>query len=256
MIGKLKTVVFDAPDHRALARFYVDLFAGEERYADDEWATVFTPDGWRLGFQAAPDHVAPAWPSGSASQQMHLDIQVPDMEIAAVRAEGLGARRIGGGDNWIVMADPAGHPFCLCANEQTEPVRVFAVNLDTPDSKALAAFYGEVFGMTVKYDSDEAMWVGAENGPMGEMLFQTVADHQAPRWPDPAHPQQLHLDIEVDDVDQAEEKVLALGATRLPGEGETGGSTPIRPATRSACCSRCDPGWSVTRVGSRPRPVR
>jgi hypothetical protein len=33
-IGTLKTVVLDAPDHRALARFYVALTGGEERYAD------------------------------------------------------------------------------------------------------------------------------------------------------------------------------------------------------------------------------
>ncbi len=31
-----------------------------------------------------------------------------------------------------------------------------------------------------------------------------------------ARPQQLHLDVEVDDADEAELAVLALGATRLP----------------------------------------
>jgi hypothetical protein len=43
-----------------------------------------------------------------------------------------------------------------------------------------------------------------------------------PRWPDPEHPQQLHLDIRVDDVDAAERAVLALGARRLPTERESG----------------------------------
>jgi len=47
-----------------------------------------------------------------------------------------------------------------------------------------------------------------------------VADYSAPRWPDPAYPQQLHLDVRVDDVTVAEPAVLALGATRLPGEGD------------------------------------
>jgi catechol-2,3-dioxygenase len=220
MIGKLRTVVLDAPDHRALAKFYVDLFGGEQKFVDDGWATVFTPDGWRLAFQAAPDHVAPQWPASDASQQFHLDIQVPDREAAAARAESLGARRLGGGETWIVMADPAGHPFCLCTSEQTEPIRMFAVTLDTPDSKSLAAFYSEVFGMEVKYDSDEAMMIGTDDGPMGTMLFQTVPDHVAPRWPDPAFPQQFHLDITVDDIDAAEARVLALGATRLPGSGD------------------------------------
>jgi predicted enzyme related to lactoylglutathione lyase len=220
MIGNFKTVVFDAPDHRALAKFYVDLFDGELRFADDEWATIFTPDGWRLGFQAAPDHIQPQWPSESASQQMHLDIQVPDKDEAAKRAESLGARRIGGGATWNVMADPAGHPFCLCTNDQAEPMKVFAINIDTAAAKALAAFYGELFGMAVKYDSDEAMWIGADGGPMGDMLFQTVAGHHTPRWPDPSAPQQLHLDVLVADIAEADAKVLALGAVRLPGDGE------------------------------------
>jgi hypothetical protein len=42
-----------------------------------------------------------------------------------------------------------------------------------------------------------------------------------PRWPDPAFPQQLHLDIEVDDIAEAEPPVLALGATLLVGGGGT-----------------------------------
>jgi hypothetical protein len=98
---------------------------------------------------------------------------------------------------------------------------MFAVNIDSDQSKSLAAFYGEMLGMTTKYDSEEAMWIGADEGPMNNILFQTVADYQPPRWPDPSAPQQLHLDIKVPDIDQAEDAALALGATRLPGEGET-----------------------------------
>ena len=51
-------------------------------------------------------------------------------------------------------------------------------------------------------------------------MFQQVAELQRPRWPDPAYPQQLHLDITVDDADEAERAALALGAHRLPGDGE------------------------------------
>jgi hypothetical protein len=48
-------------------------------------------------------------------------------------------------------------------------------------------------------------------------LEKTVFD-----CPDPERPQQLHLDIRVDDVDAAEREVLELGATRLPGQSEDG----------------------------------
>ncbi|WP_018352663.1 VOC family protein [Longispora albida] len=218
---ELKTVVFDARDHRGLARFYAELTGGEERYADDEWVTVFTGDGWRLGFQAAPDHVAPEWPGQARPQQMHLDFQVADLAAATTGAERLGARRIGGGDTWNVMADPAGHPFCLCAGEHAEPIRTYGVSIDCSDGGPLAVFYAELLGYTVKYQQDGMAWIGtATPAPMGEMLFQAVEGYNPPQWPDPAHPQQLHLDITVSDIEAAERRALELGATRLPGDGE------------------------------------
>ncbi|MBG6135638.1 VOC family protein [Longispora fulva] len=214
-------MVFDAQDHRGLARFYVALTGGEERYADDEWVTTFTGDGWRLGFQAAPDHVAPRWPDQAHPQQMHMDFQVADLAAATARAEELGARTIETGASRTVLADPAGHPFCLCASEQAEPIRTFAVNIDCPDGAPLSEFYAALLGYQVKYQQDKMAWVGtAEPAPMGEILFQPVADYRPPRWPDPAHPQQMHLDFTVTDVDAAESRALELGATRLPGEGD------------------------------------
>jgi hypothetical protein len=59
--------------------------------------------------------------------------------------------------------------------------------------------------------------------------------YEAPQWPDPAHPQQEHLDIRVDDVDAAEQAVLALGATRLPNEHENGFRVFTDPAGHPFC---------------------
>jgi hypothetical protein len=47
-----------------------------------------------------------------------------------------------------------------------------------------------------------------------------VADYNRPQWPDPAHPQQCHLDVTVTDIDDAESGALKLGATRLTGGGD------------------------------------
>jgi hypothetical protein len=52
------------------------------------------------------------------------------------------------------------------------------------------------------------------------IAFQRAPDFRPPRWPDPDQPQQMHIDVRVEDLDQAEQKVLALGARRLPGGGE------------------------------------
>lgn len=78
-IGKLKTVVLDAPDIARLSAFYSELAGWIQRYADHEWITMTTGDGWRIGLQSAPGHVPPQWPDPSHPQQAHLDLRVPDL---------------------------------------------------------------------------------------------------------------------------------------------------------------------------------
>ena len=56
MIGSLRAVALDAPDIDRLAAFYEQL-AGWRRVpdGDDEWITLDTGDGWRMGLQRAVD---------------------------------------------------------------------------------------------------------------------------------------------------------------------------------------------------------
>ena len=92
--------------------------------------------------------------------------------------------------------------------------RLHHVVIDCPDPTALAAFYSELLGLPVTYRSDD--WVViAQNDTTSGIAFQRARDHQPPQWPHPARPQQLHLDVMVDDVDAAEPRVLGLGARRL-----------------------------------------
>jgi catechol-2,3-dioxygenase len=216
MVGKLKTIVWDAPDIQTLADFYVGVAGLEQHYADEEWVTLHSPDGWRFGVQRAPDHVPPQWPDPARPQQMHVDFQVADIEAAAQHAESLGARRLSGNDHWITLADPAGHPFDLCQAD-VEATSVFAVTIDTADAPELGRFYSGLLGLDLTYEGPEGVLIGTAGQ---HVMFQQVAELQRPRWPDPAYPQQLHLDITVDEADEAERAALALGAVRLPGDGE------------------------------------
>jgi len=52
------------------------------------------------------------------------------------------------------------------------------------------------------------------------LAFQHAPDHVAPQWPDPAHPQQAHLDLRVPDLSKASAKAVGLGA-KLLRENET-----------------------------------
>ena len=67
----------------------------------------------------------------------------------------------------------------------------------------------------------EPEWVTLTSGSGLRLCFQESADHQRPTWPEPGVEQQVHLDFTVEDLDEAEEGVLALGASRpdfQPGE--------------------------------------
>lgn len=92
--------------------------------------------------------------------------------------------------------------------------RLQSLVVDCPDPGSLATFYEQLLGLERVEDSDD--WVTIADGPI-RIAFQRVESFTAPRWPDPGAPQQMHLDVLVDDLDVAERQVLELGATLLEG---------------------------------------
>ncbi|MCX4676785.1 VOC family protein [Streptomyces sp. NBC_01433] len=120
-IATLGTVVLDCPDPAALAGFYAAVLGGTFEHLEgdgDEWVELTGGAGTPLAFQAAPGYVPPRWPSPEGSQQFHLDLTVTDLDAAEREVLALGARVLDAADrkrSFRVYADPAGHPFCLCA---------------------------------------------------------------------------------------------------------------------------------------------
>lgn len=212
-------VVFDAADIVSLSAFYRGLAGWAESSADGSWITLDTPDGWQIGLQAVPDHRPPRWPGQDLPQQAHLDLRVPDLDAALTRAVDLGGTLLNKSDAWYTVADPAGHPFDLCLKPDDPHTTLMGVMLDCPDAKTLSAFYADLLGKPVTYEADSMAMIG-EDGAQ-PVLFQQVTGYTAPRWPDPAHPQQAHLDVLVEDLDTAERAALALGATATGARGQT-----------------------------------
>ncbi len=111
-------MVLDCPDAVSLAIFYADLLGGRAVTSDPAWCEVILDHPPKLAFQLVSNFEPPDWPDG-VPQQLHLDLSVSDLEAASLRAVGLGAMVLAGpveepGCVFIVHADPAGHPFCLC----------------------------------------------------------------------------------------------------------------------------------------------
>ncbi|MET0474340.1 MAG: VOC family protein [Mycobacterium sp.] len=88
-----------------------------------------------------------------------------------------------------------------------------SVVLDCPEPRVLAKFYAAVLGGEIEAQDDTWAVLVEPNGR--RLAFQLAPDFEPPRFPDPRGSQQFHLDIEVDDVDEAESEVLAHGATRV-----------------------------------------
>ncbi|MDT6984314.1 VOC family protein [Streptomyces lusitanus] len=116
-VAKVGAVVLDCPDPHALAGFYAGVVGGTPE-GEGDWVDLAVPGGPTLAFQRAEGHVPPEWPAADHSQQFHLDLTVEDLDAAEKEVLALGAKPLDTEDrsrSFRVYADPAGHPFCLCA---------------------------------------------------------------------------------------------------------------------------------------------
>lgn len=117
--------------------------------------------------------------------------------------------------------------------------RLKSVVFDCPEPISLAHFYQGMLGGILVIDDDET-------GPDGDgwvdliaehtyprVSFQRAADYVAPHWPSGHGEQQLHLDIEVDDMGAADERVRALGARCV--EKHDGFSVYLDPVGHPFC---------------------
>jgi catechol 2,3-dioxygenase-like lactoylglutathione lyase family enzyme len=116
--------------------------------------------------------------------------------------------------------------------------RMHHVVLDCPDPAALAAFYAALLRLPVTYRDDDWVVVAASDTSAG-LAFQRAPGNQPPTWPNPAVPQQFHLDIMVEDPASAGPRVLALGAVKLNGQ-----NVYADPAGHPFCLIR-RPRWAA-----------
>jgi hypothetical protein len=108
--------------------------------------------------------------------------------------------------------------------------------LDCPDPRPIAAFYGALLDWDVEASDD---WADVRSPDRQQCLsFQPVADFRAPAWPGQDVPQQMHLDVVVEDLDAAEAPVLELGATKHDHQPGTTFRVFLDPAGHPFCLCR------------------
>lgn len=120
---KMYSFTVDCETPYELAKFYASLLGWEIPFYNEEWACVGAPGAAQgaypgLTFQRNPEYQPPVWPQEPKAQQQmaHLDFAVNDLEQAVSHAVACGATIAEKqfSEDWRVMFDPAGHPFCLC----------------------------------------------------------------------------------------------------------------------------------------------
>ena len=133
----LMHTALDSTDVRGLAEFYRELLGLQYRPGDEpptdgsvddeDWLVLVDDEGTRkLAFNQVDQLARSTWPSDEVPKQMHLDFRVPtvdELQRHRERAEQLGAtlvydRTADAGEPLYVLADPAGHPFCILVGSQ------------------------------------------------------------------------------------------------------------------------------------------
>lgn len=127
MPTRLRQVVLDAVEIRALAEFYrallgYDYRPGDAPPAEHDWLVLRDPAGGTdLAFQQVETLAESTWPADDVPQQLHLDCTVRDkgeLDAEHERVLTLGGRLLldrsdDPEEALRVYADPAGHPFCI-----------------------------------------------------------------------------------------------------------------------------------------------
>ena len=117
------------------------------------------------------------------------------------------------------------------------PLHVNSVTFDAGDARALASFWGTVFGVEATAPNDFVAFVNPEGGP--NLMFIAVPESKTAK-------NRVHLDLHADDiadVDAEAERLLAAGATFVGQYREFGvyWRTLARPEGNELCIGTPDP---------------
>ena len=113
----------------------------------------------------------------------------------------------------------------------------FGVALDAPDARELAHFYAELLGWQLFGDDEDWVTLAPSETAGYNLAFATEKDYVRPVWPTEPGKQQMsmHLDIEVDELDEAVDAAVALGAEQAGYQPQETVRVMLDPAGHPFC---------------------
>lgn len=237
MSTRLVSLVVDAADPAALARFWADALGWRLGHVADDEVDVVSPDG------EAPDLVivAVARPE-RRMRRLHLDLATTSLDhqretVARLCAAGAAPLDIGQGDvPWVVLADPEGNPFCVLEPRATYAGTgaLAAVVFDVDRPSALAPFWVAASGWAV-VDEDGERQVSLRRPDGRGPFLELVSGAEGPK----VAKIPIHLDVApwADDDQAAEvDRLAALGARPADvGQGDETWVVLADPAGNEFC---------------------
>ena len=212
MTTRLWSVVFDANDHIALARFWADTL-GWTFEGSDGFTTARSDDESRprLEFVPAPTPKV-------TKNRIHIDLCCASPEeqaayVARVRALGAVDVDIGQGDvGWNVLADPEGNEFCVSGTldyGDSDTGAIAGFSFDAADPAAQGRFWSAATGWDVVDEGDSGV---ALHSPDGRGPFVAIGPTA---WAKVGK-NRLHMDVRPEaggDTDAEVERLTAAGRT-------------------------------------------
>lgn len=96
------------------------------------------------------------------------------------------------------------------AYDGTVPIaQLSLITMHCADKEALAEFWAALLGGEIVYRTDDLAVVHTERGSLCALR---VPGYRPPTWPDGDTPMHIHLDLRVDDLDDAQAGAIRLGA--------------------------------------------
>jgi catechol 2,3-dioxygenase-like lactoylglutathione lyase family enzyme len=122
------------------------------------------------------------------------------------------------------------------AREEAAMITLATVVLDCADANALADFYSHLLGWEVAMREPDWALLRAPDGGTG-LSFQSEEWYEPPVWPEqPGAPtKMLHLDLWVDDLDEAVAHATAVGARLADHQPQEGVRVLFDPAGHPFC---------------------
>lgn len=227
MPTRLYSVVFDAADPAALARFWSTATAWPITYEARDEVVVEPPE------DAAGRPTEPGLPlvfclvddAKVAKNRVHIDLNsgwAGEQPALVERLRGAGATPVDIGQGtlpWVVLADPEGNELCVLDHrvDYSAAGAVAAVALDSADPAALAPFWVAATGWSAETQADGDVRLTRPDGRGPRLELLRVDDPKVAK-------NRVHLDVApfaADDQQAEVARLRALGATDVDvGQGE------------------------------------